>query len=374
MIYFLTDDFPQKPYYDVEHKIKSCHWGQRKLLFSEIQFLTQVSKHISLDDSMLLYVGAADGYHIPFLYSLFPSVTYLLYDPRKFAIKEKSKLHIVTNSKGYFSTNSYKDVFEFKNKHKKKYLLFISDIRTERKENLIWKEMLQQQQWGVELMADFMLLKFRFPYFIEGNTIETYNDITQKYFVKHDNMILSTNTKPKGDFILPYLDGTVYFQTRAKNTSTETRLFVTKRRFNENFKHNNPNSYNFKYWDVNKYEEQMFYFNTVYRISEHKYKKSYILSQHLLGYDKTFDSVLEYIIMNDYLLYYKKTYITLKVFLNYMSWIDRYLFKSNGKSLLDCVKNYKIHDKYKKVVESSQTSDNTKLFIKKIYEKHHSHY
>lgn len=371
MIYILPEDFPRKPYKDTGQKPQSCHWGQRKLLFSEIQFLTNVSQHIALDDCLLLYVGAADGYHIPFLHKLFPTVTYLLYDPRKFSFNENSNLHIVTNSKGYFSSNSYNDVYEFKKKHKKKYLLFVSDIRTERKEHLIWKEMLQQQQWGIDLGADFMLLKFRFPYLIDGNTIKTYNDITQKYFNKHEKMeFIKYNMLDKSVFLLPYLDGTVYFQTRAKSTSTETRLFVSKRCYNEKDKNYKPDSYNFRYWDVEKYEEQMFYFNTVYRISEHKYNKSNKLSYHLFGYDKTFDSVLEYVIIYNFINKFYNYTVNIKSILNLLSGIDRYLYKANKKSLLDCVRNYNIHEKYAIVMQSDLTSDNIKRFIQKVYDKY----
>ena len=41
-----------------------------------------------------MYVGAADGKHINFLVKLFPNVTFDLYDPRDFMIKESERVKI----------------------------------------------------------------------------------------------------------------------------------------------------------------------------------------------------------------------------------------------------------------------------------------
>ena len=64
------------------------HLGQRKLLLTEVNFLTghgDFSKNI-------IYIGAAPGHHIEFLSTLFPNHTFYLYDPRDFSIKQNSKI------------------------------------------------------------------------------------------------------------------------------------------------------------------------------------------------------------------------------------------------------------------------------------------
>lgn len=46
---------------------ENCHIGQKKLLFSEIEFLNYVSKYVNLIDYLCVYVGASLGSHINIL-------------------------------------------------------------------------------------------------------------------------------------------------------------------------------------------------------------------------------------------------------------------------------------------------------------------
>lgn len=80
----LDNNFPEAPYCSRNKDIKSAiHWGQRKLIVSEIQFLSQycredVSYHI-------VYVGSAPGTHIAFLDEMFLCRhTWELIDPGMF--------------------------------------------------------------------------------------------------------------------------------------------------------------------------------------------------------------------------------------------------------------------------------------------------
>lgn len=80
----LTDDFPSEPYRsrgsDVKHAI---HWGQRKLLLSEIQLLSLYCRpHVSYH---IVYAGSAPGTHIAFLDDMFGRIhTWELVDPGQF--------------------------------------------------------------------------------------------------------------------------------------------------------------------------------------------------------------------------------------------------------------------------------------------------
>ena len=59
------------------------HWGQRKLLLTEIDFLTQTLS--SKDDKIdIIYAGSAHGTHIKILFDLFPNIRFHLYDPAIF--------------------------------------------------------------------------------------------------------------------------------------------------------------------------------------------------------------------------------------------------------------------------------------------------
>jgi hypothetical protein len=80
------------------------HWGQRSLLMSEIEFLTTYAR----DGMIVVYVGAAPGTHLAYLSDLFPNVTFELYDPAPFTIRENAKIKIFTGNDGMFNDETAK--------------------------------------------------------------------------------------------------------------------------------------------------------------------------------------------------------------------------------------------------------------------------
>ena len=65
------------------------HWGQRKLLLSEIEFLARFSE----PGITCVYAGAAPGTHIPYLTQLFPEVArFVLVDPSPFICKPSERI------------------------------------------------------------------------------------------------------------------------------------------------------------------------------------------------------------------------------------------------------------------------------------------
>ena len=55
-------------------KYKNLHWGQRKLLLSEIDFLTDfIDLSKNKQKILIIYAGAADGKHISLLSKMFPN-------------------------------------------------------------------------------------------------------------------------------------------------------------------------------------------------------------------------------------------------------------------------------------------------------------
>jgi hypothetical protein len=64
--------------------------GQRKLLLSEIEFLTLFAR----PGDVVVYAGAAPGYHIPYLLDLFPFIKMVLVDPRQFGCQCTDRLAI----------------------------------------------------------------------------------------------------------------------------------------------------------------------------------------------------------------------------------------------------------------------------------------
>jgi Poly A polymerase regulatory subunit len=119
---------------------KSMHFGQRKLLLSEIMFLTLHG----VENDVVIYAGAAPSDHLIFLSSLFPSFTFILVDPEKWNSKfislhpdlgqtnfsEEVKHYKITDKiqvvHGFFSNSLAHSLGQ---KYNDRSVLFISDIR-----------------------------------------------------------------------------------------------------------------------------------------------------------------------------------------------------------------------------------------------------
>jgi hypothetical protein len=209
----LQPDAPQMPYRRRRGEVKSVvHWGQRKLMLSEIEFLTLYGQ----EGITVLYAGAAPGTHIPFLSELFPKVNFVLIDPSDFNIKETDRIVI----RKEFMTDDI--AREFADRR----TLLISDIRSadfkvlnnEEIEKAVKRDMDWQMQWHLIMKPVAGMHKFRLPW-QEGLT--------------------------------EYLDGEIYLPVWGPQTTTEARLIAT--------------SCNTRMWNNKVYEEQMFYFNNVTR-------------------------------------------------------------------------------------------------------------
>ena len=221
IIYKYSQLSSKLPYNRSEHKqINSIHYGQAKLLFSEILFLTKYYD----ENALVLYVGAAGGKHIPYLSDLFPKLHFHLYDPSKFDIEETDKIRIFNK----------KFTDEIATKYSNEMVLFISDIRTyenlktadrEEYNEIILRDMSWQMSWVNIIKPIAASLKFKL--------------ITK-----------AGRTE--------YFDGTIYLQPYNR-MSAETRLFVTD--FEKR-----------KSYDNVEFDEKNVYFNWVIRI---KFRSDY---------------------------------------------------------------------------------------------------
>lgn len=244
-------------YFDArKYKDSVTHLGQFKLLISEINFLT-----LYVDESksyMLLYVGAAEGYHIIKLSEMFPNVKFILYDPQPFTIKATTLIEIHND---FFTDNDAKYYASQNN------ILFVSDIRNmpknktfgdavdyELEENVI-EDMHKQSDWVKIIKPIAACLKFRIPY--EQPNFE-------------------------------YLTGIRYMQTYAP-FSTEVRLITEK--YDETFN-----------YDCKDFDEKMAYFNCIIRNEEYdKYEK--ILNKYKIV--NNYDNSRTFEILSSYLEKYK---------------------------------------------------------------------
>ena len=197
----------------------ALHWGQRKLLIAEIEFLTEYADL----ELPVLYVGAAPGFHIDVLVRLFPSVKFILVDPREIKTRPCQNIEI---RREVFCDESARDIAKNIG-----CVNFVSDIRSadwtthdeKGLEKEVWNDMSAQKRWHEILSPHCSMLKFRLP-----------------WNVRHSN----------------YLKGVIMLPIWSTPTSTESRLVVLKE----------SNSKVIQY-DNLKYCNQMFYFQTRTRVS-----------------------------------------------------------------------------------------------------------
>eukprot|EP00668_Euglena_longa_P035980 GGOE01046232.1.p1 GENE.GGOE01046232.1~~GGOE01046232.1.p1 ORF type:complete len:450 (-),score=69.58 GGOE01046232.1:86-1435(-) len=215
----LPADAPRLPYRRRKGEVKTTlHWGQRKLLMSEVEFLTL---YASPGDTVL-YAGAAPGSHVQFLSErMFPELKFVLVDPADFICPPSERVEI---RQEYFTSSMAR---EFAGRSD---VLFISDIRTAdpcklsemEVEEYVMQDNAAQMEWSEIIEPKKCMLKFRLPY--------------------PDRMGGAS----------PYLAGDIFLPVWGPQTTTETRLVPT----------GGMRSYSHL-----EYEEQMFWFNTVYRES-----------------------------------------------------------------------------------------------------------
>lgn len=326
-----------------------CHWGQKKLLLSEIQFLTKVCQKLnikSLKNYAVVYVGAADGRHFPILYNMFPDLIWLLYDAAKFSNeakmhKDKTKVKIFNQ---YFTDETIEHV---KKNVENRKILFISDIRISPEEEEVMKDMINQIKWGTNMKADFMLLKYKPPY-NQDNTIKfktnSINDLEL-----NSNLIHNPNLKADDQTFL-YVKGDIYIQLFAPIHSMELRLMVEK--VNDKYELEKIN-----YSDI---EKKMFYFNTNLRTSWGS--EDYDFLNYIPGYDSSIECVMEYLIIKNYYEYFhniQDNNIILQKIFDFASFLE----KLAHTTFIDCNYNTMV----KTIKKFEKENDGNKLDRLKLW-------
>jgi hypothetical protein len=245
-LYLENDD--QLREYRNKYKYSTLHSGQYKLFLAEILFLTQYAR----ENDHVVYAGAASFKHGKALFKLFPKITWTLIDPGKFdkiITKIAKKSDKVTIINDYFTEETAKE-------WKDQDFLFISDIRRDKDEEMVWEDMKLQKKLVEIMRPKVSMLKFRLPW----------------------------NQKE-----VSYLNGHVLKQCYSPMSSTETRLIVDKKK--HQFKE--------KIWDCKKYEHQMFYHNTITRMKNYAFAN--FITRSIKGMDKCWDCTVCTIIIMKYL-------------------------------------------------------------------------
>ena len=217
-------------------------FGQRKLLISEIQFLTH------FEGNFVIYVGSACGIHIKYLVALFPEKIFYLIDSSPHDRDLSALPNVIIQSTLF--TNDLIDIIlaEFI-EHDivvSKDVLFISDIRSQNAiptknhngqqdlEDSVLTDMNLQMDWVLKLKPAHALLKFRLPYIVGmSEYVDTKNTIR-------------------------YLDGIILKQIYSPEQSSECRLIASY--------DSKLDSYPMTTYDCRLYENQMYFYNRYSRI------------------------------------------------------------------------------------------------------------
>lgn len=230
------------------------HWGQRKLLLTEIDFLNQCDQ----EKSIMVYAGAADGRHMPILVDMYPHVEFHLYDPRAFYRGLDGHRNIrlnpyyggaVNTSTGDKPSTQYgwftDEVAAWYATKDGRWcnvraqdgtyspgtcstLYFVSDIRTVPSEEEVEINQRQQERWIRTMRPHRSMVKFRVPYPHVGAPRE-----------------------------YRYMDGKVRLQCWAPVRSAETRLIVEALKKGKKF----PDGK----WDTVTHERNCAWYNWIMR-------------------------------------------------------------------------------------------------------------
>jgi hypothetical protein len=211
---------------------------QRKLLLTEIEFLTNYGTD---DDYRVIYAGAAPGLHLNYLSSLFPRLTFVLIDTKKFSVTPSDQIKFLHEKFTDDLANHYSNSAD--------KILFICNVHTQ---DSVMCDMNNQKQWHEIIKPRASLLNFRLPH-ESGKT--------------------------------PYFKGELMIEPWASQRGIECRLIVKK------------DSKMTDYDNIN-FADNMAYFNNVKRVKYYKYDTH---DMSIEGLDHCYDCRAEIFIIQQYL-------------------------------------------------------------------------
>jgi cap2 methyltransferase len=242
----------------------TMHHGQRKLLMSAIEFLTQCDvdkqRQAIANETVVVYTGMSQDSHVECLMKLFPSLRFVLVDP---VLPSKLETHpLVKIIPGHMTDDRAEQLYH---SLRKRDVLFINDVRTSCPKDpdnrvKIEDDMHAQMKWYYLLKPRKSMLKFRLPY------VEQESDC---------------------DACSTYVNGQVFLPIWGPQSTTECRLVV-----------DGPNAAT-KSWKHIVVEEQMHWFNTEARRATYQHPVDMAGLQE--EYDESYDSVAEVYVLFQYL-------------------------------------------------------------------------
>lgn len=257
--FFTTSDagMGKRPYTRKVHRPDTHSIPQLKLFAGELAFLTLAVGQKVIENSVIVYAGAAAGNHIPLLAAFFPDTHFYLYDTEQFEIDSTKYIHIFREE----FTEDVARAWRLTGQQ----IIFISDIRNmkphgskKKYEQEIAIDMAKQALWVEIMQPTWWSLKFRIPY-----------------------PIVSSGK----DF--PYLSGFLMMQPFAKTFSMEMRLVGREEHARIGAKA--------VVYNTRELEQRLFYHNTIVRPEFDRFanalsfdQQKYKSTQFDHGYDCTY--------------------------------------------------------------------------------------
>lgn len=264
----------------------NVHLGQRKLMLSEVQVLLKYYETKPKAHPIMLYIGAAEGFHLTTLSKMFPGVRFILYDGSLMykALHKSDKFEVHDGSTpiepidkddpdsvndGFFTIRKCKRLAKTINSDN---LIFISDIRlTETPETFeqgVLRDLRLQEEWMKILKPKLSLVKFRLPWLQED---------------------------------LTYFTGDIFYGIWPPPASTETRLLIQQKDVIQN---------NTKVYDFYDYEGLLYYHNKYRRTFCQEWVpklfEKYIVRQNI--YCSCYDCIAELNVLYHYSIIMKKSF------------------------------------------------------------------
>lgn len=275
----LHDDSPRSEYKPSKEVtlddvvVKGLHYGQRKLMLSEIEFFVALIRSRNAVENakpiLSVYAGAANGSHLPFLFDLFPDIKHILVDPAPFckavqSVAEQEGGPIVeliqaccTDELCLRISRMYGDQYD---------MVLISDVRsgvprktTNNAEHteIIERDNKMQRGWCWSLRALCAMLKFHPPY-------PPVTDKSSKYYDPAD-------MTPES---IEYLSGVMLLGVWAPKSSSEVRL-VVEGPFTDTYAAPTQS------YCCRKHEEQCYHYNTNGRYEADRKAEDTILREYV---------------------------------------------------------------------------------------------
>ena len=321
----LFDKLGYEEYTQCDISNHNCHNGQLKLFLTEVDFLEEVLHYFKEEECVLVYAGAAEGYHFPLIEKMYPKMRFIVYDPREFGYTPTKNTIQKTGKEGFFTIDTAKNMGKIVKKHfpditSKYKLFFTSDIRMKEEKDpskdelMIFNQNKEQLEWicNMNPEPEFVMLKLHIPYqsMLEkiGQSYDYDLEDNNKSIMLQKEQYAKLKKSGYDKFMsvtngYKYLFGRINIQAFRGSESAETRIISKKAKYYGNtFPCKDGEKYPLVYYNAINYEKINFYYNT--HIRQHQLNKENSLiseyKKYIINLYDNYDLSMALIILHSY--------------------------------------------------------------------------